>query len=548
MPRQPGTRPLRQDARDQTLLSLRRKHRDAKPQAGRLPVELHPSPDLLRDIIDSFADGVVVADLDGRFVLFNPAARRLLGVGLTDVPPSEWSKVYGCFLPDTVTPCPPEALPLARALEGESVSGFEVFVRNPSMPAGAWLSINGSPLRDRDGRIEGSIAIFRDVTAEKNELQKFQRLFNVVEQTADCVLVTDPKGTIEYVNPAFVATTGYSREEVIGNKPSILKSGKHEDEFYAAIWRTLLAGEVFRGTVTNRKKNGELFLLQQTITPMLGPSGEVTHLVSVAKDVTEQRKAAEQESKMQLARSVQQRLFPSGPPTVPGYDIAGSAFVADATGGDYFDFVALPGERMAIVIGDVSGHGIDSALVMAETRAFLRAAAHTTSIPGEILELVNTSLFADIDGNRFVTMLVVCLHAPSRSFTYASAGHVPGSLIGASGRLKGELTATGFPLGIFQDAVFETSSAIVMEPADSLLLVTDGISDSESPDGGVFGTDGAINVARALNGGSSSEIVNAVHRAARALEQHAPQRDDMTVVVCRCEGLTGGELPGGAAG
>jgi phosphoserine phosphatase RsbU/P len=540
MPRQPGMPPLGQDHSDPTIIRLRRRHRDAVPHPGLWPDERLASTDLLWDIVDSLADGVVVAGLDGRFVLFNPAAGRLLGIGLVDVPALEWSRTYGCFLPDTVTPCPPEALPLARALHGESVSGFELFVRNPNVPDGVWLSINGSPLRDRNGRIEGGIAVFRDVTAQKNELHEFERLFNVVEQTADCVLVTDPKGRIEYVNPAFEATTGYSREDVIGASPSILKSGKHPPEFYAAIWSTLLAGEVFRGVVTNRKKNGDLFLLQQTITPMRGHGGTITHMVSVAKDITEQRKAAEHENKMRLARSVQQRLFPSGPPSVPGFDIAGSAFVADATGGDYFDFLPLPGERIAIVIGDVSGHGIHSALVMAESRALLRAATLTTSMPGEMLEFVNKALFGDIDGNRFVTMLVVCLHAPTCAFTYASAGHVPGHLIGRGGTLKGELPATGFPLGLFADAAYETSTATVLQPGDSLLLVTDGISESESPDGAVFGTAGAIDVAQALSGESSSEIVSAVHRAARSLEQDAPQRDDMTVVVCRCEDRASG--------
>jgi phosphoserine phosphatase RsbU/P len=489
-------------------------------------------PALLRHVIDSLTDGVVVTDLDGRVLLFNPAAERLLGAGLADVPASEWTSAYGCLLPDMVTPCAPERLPFARSLLGEVVSDFELFLRKGSAPGGLWLSIKSTPLRDGDGEIEGAIAVLHDLTNKKRGLDEIQTLSSAVEQTADSVFITDRDGRIEYVNPAFETITGYSRAEAVGQTPRILKSDTHTSDFYRDLWRTILDGRVFRGTITNRKKTGELYLSEQTITPMKRPDGGVAHVVSVAKDITQLRKAAEREGTLLLARSVQQRLYPVGSPDLPGFDIAGAAFVADVTGGDYFDFVPLPGERLAIVIGDVSGHGVDSALLMAETRAVLRSTAQTTVEPSAILTIVNRVLTADTEDNRFVTLLVICLHGPTRTFSYASAGHTPGFVVDASDSVKRDLSATGVPLGLFPEAVFETSSEITLAPGERLLLLTDGVTETEAPDGSTFGIEQALDVMRGRGADGSAQVVEALFRAARAFACGSAQRDDMAIVIC----------------
>ena len=290
---------------------------------------------LLGRVIDSLDDGVVVSDLDGRCLLSNPAARRLLATDFADVPAAEWTSIFGCLLPDMVTPYPPQDLPLTRALRGEVVSNLELFMVNLWAPQGVWLSVNATAIRDAHGEIEGGLVVLRDITRFKRKIQQIELLSNVVEATADAVIVTDRGGRIEYVNPAFETATGYARAEVLGCNPNILKSGAHTREFYVGLWRSLIEGRVFRGTFINRKKSGELFFTEQTITPIRRPGGGITHVVSVGKDVTQLRRAAERETTLLLARSVQQRLFPSHAPLVPGFDIFGATFVADVTGGDY---------------------------------------------------------------------------------------------------------------------------------------------------------------------------------------------------------------------
>jgi sigma-B regulation protein RsbU (phosphoserine phosphatase) len=487
----------------------------------------------LQRVIDSLDDGVVVADLDGRCLLANPAARRLFATDFADVPAAEWTSPFGCRLPDMVTPYPPQDMPLTRALRGEVVSNLELFMVNLWAPHGMWLSINGTPVRDARGNIEGGVVVLRDITRIKGKIQQIELLSNVVEGTADAVIVTDRGGRIEYVNPAFETATGYSRAEVLGRNPSILKSGAHTSEFYAGLWRTLAEGQVFRGTFINRKKSGELFFTEQTITPIRKAGGGITHVVSVGKDVTELRRAAARESALLLARSVQQRLFPSSQPPVPGFDIYGATFVADVTGGDYYDFIPLPGECLGILVADVSGHGVDSALLMAETRAVLRATAQTTSEPGEILTAVNRVLHADTEAHRFATLLLVSLHVPSRSLAYASAGHTPGYLLDGWGAVKAELPATGLPLGLFPGSPYETRSPLRMEEGDTLVLLTDGVTDCGTPEGELFGARRALEVVRSSLAGRSSDIVEGLYRAVRAFEKGGPQRDDVTTVVVR---------------
>ncbi len=494
-----------------------------------------PSTARLQQILDSVADGVVVADQEGRFLLFNPAAERILGIGLMDVPQQDWPSVWGCYRPDGVTPFPADELPLACALRGETVTGAEVFIRNASTPAGVWLSVNATPLRGPGGRLEGGVIVFRDVTVLKQEMRQVELLSNVVEQTADGVLVTDARGRIEYVNPAFERITGYSREELLGRTPAVLKSGEHGLKFYAGLWRRLMSGEVFRGTIKDRRKSGEVFLAEQTITPVRGPAGGFEHLVSVAKDVTSLRRAEQQEHALQVARRVQQRLFPSAPPSIRGLDIHGRAFVADATGGDYFDFIPLPGECLGLVIGDVSGHGLDSALVMAELRAVVRATARTVSEVGESLSVVNRVLVADTEDARFATLLLAVLHLPSRSLRYANAGHPPGYVLDASGRVKLQLGALGPPLGLFSEAAFSSHDGLRLSAGDSLVLFTDGVTESESPAGTPFGLDRLLEVVRARRGAPASSLVEAIRDAVQEFTDRAPLQDDLTVVVCSVE-------------
>jgi len=139
----------------------------------------------------------------------------------------------------------------------------------------------------RAGEIIGCVVTFIDNTERLQAKAQMAKLSNALEQTADSVMITDNKGIIEYINPAFEDMTGFTREEAIGNKPSIVKSDKHDLFFYRQLWETILEGGVFSDVFINRRKDGTLYYEEKTITPLKDAQGNITHFISSGKDITE---------------------------------------------------------------------------------------------------------------------------------------------------------------------------------------------------------------------------------------------------------------------
>ena len=134
-----------------------------------------------------------------------------------------------------------------------------------------------------------------DITEQKLAEQELRKLFRAVEQSPASVVITDTKGDIEYVNPEFTRVTGYTFEEALGKNPRVLKSDRHSSELYEEMWRTIMAGNAWRGELCNRRRNGEEFWESVSISPVLDAAGSVTNFVAVKEDITE-RKSAEEEA------------------------------------------------------------------------------------------------------------------------------------------------------------------------------------------------------------------------------------------------------------
>jgi PAS domain S-box-containing protein len=346
-------------------------------------------------------------------------------------------------------------------------------------------------------------------------------------------MITDRDGIIEYVNPAFEATTGYLRDEAIGQTPRILRSGKQSTKYYEQLWKSISAGRVFRGAPINRKKNGEFYHAEQTITPIKDSEGRIEHFVSVLKDKTDRIRIEQQELEMRYASDVQRRLYPAAAPVVPGLDVAAATFPALATCGDYYDYLPQSNGSLGVVIGDVSGHGLGPALIMAETRAYLRFLSESCQEPCDILTKINEVLYKDLDENRYVALILAHFDPPSRRLTYVNAGHTSAYHLDRSGAVKMVMESCGPPLGVLPGASFPTTENPPLEDGDVVVFLTDGITETENASGGYFGADAALDVVRAHQHETAQDIVQRLRQATGDFAQGAPQHDDVTVLVCK---------------
>ncbi len=247
----------------------------------------------------------------------------------------------------------------------------------------------------------------------------------------------------------------------------------------------------------------------------------------------ERQKRHEAERELRAAEAIQKRLFPKSPPSVKGFDFAGKAYSAGTGCGDYFDFLTLANENIALVVGDVTGHGMPSALRMMETRAYLRSLTKFQTDVGGILSELNQFLISEgeygSDGSeQFVTLFLAAIDPDTKRLVYASAGHV-GYLLRANGETI-KLDSTGFPLGIV-DMPIETSEPYDLEPGDTLLIATDGIEEAMDPAGDQYGSQRLIATARSLQPCSALQLLDHLHSSVTDYVSGLPQRDDITAIV-----------------
>ena len=284
-------------------------------------------------------------------------------------------------------------------------------------------------------------------------------------------------------------------------------------------------------------------ILTATARPVRDEANVLQGGVMVLHDVTAQRRSEaslrvlrETEVEMRLASEVQQRLYPREAPRWDGLDVAGDAQFAVATCGDYYDFLRFADGTYVLAIGDVSGHGLGPALVMAETRAYLRSLVDTGFSLAEILQRINARLRADLSEGTFVSLLLVAIDPASRRITHASAGHPPALLFDASGALRSKLAATGPALGILDEPVFGGEPGPVLAVGDVLVLVTDGVPECPGADGELFEEEGVVDAVRRCCDRDAATILRTIQGDVEARAGDRPRRDDMTIVVCRSTG------------
>jgi len=241
------------------------------------------------------------------------------------------------------------------------------------------------------------------------------------------------------------------------------------------------------------------------------------------------------EKELEIAHQIQESFLPDRPPRLPGLDIAGRNIPALEVGGDFYDFIGLPGETQGLVIADVSGKGVPAALFMALSRTLIRASAENRPDAREAIELANRLISRDSRTSMFVTAFYAIVDPGDRTLTYVNAGHNPPLLIrGDSGSVEW-LQADGIALGVLEDVAFE-SVRIALAPGDLVVMYTDGVTEAQNESNEEFGEDRlteTVTRSRSLDAGAVLDAIIA------AITDHAgthPQHDDITLIVLKVAG------------
>jgi sigma-B regulation protein RsbU (phosphoserine phosphatase) len=269
--------------------------------------------------------------------------------------------------------------------------------------------------------------------------------------------------------------------------------------------------------------------LLQSVADQTGLAIENSRLLSSLAEEAARRERFNRE--LEIAREVQERLFPQAYPSIPGLDCAGHCRPAQEVGGDYYDFVALPDGRLGIAVGDVSGKGISAALLMASLRASLRG--QTLGGPADLAALmrnVNSLLYEASSANRYATFFYAQYNPSGRTLAFVNAGHNPPIVLRGGEVLR--LEADGPVVGLLPQAQYGQSS-VVLSPGDILLAYTDGISEAMTVDDEEWGEDRMIAAAQACRALPAARMIERLIAAADAYAAGAPQHDDMTLVIVK---------------
>lgn len=257
------------------------------------------------------------------------------------------------------------------------------------------------------------------------------------------------------------------------------------------------------------------------------------HVAAALREAELERQLGRVHRDLEIARSIQQGLLPTQAPTLPNFELAGWNQPADETGGDYFDWQALPDGRLAVSLGDATGHGIGPALVTASCRAYARASFLSDGTQDHVLDSLNRLLSEDLADNRFVTYAVVFLDTSRSHIRVLSAGHGPILWYRYTTDSIENIEALGTPLGMLSDAEYGRAIEHRLDSGDMLVMVTDGFYEWENPEGEEFGLKRLEAVIRESRDCAANEVISRLRTAVMIFCRGTEQKDDLTAVILK---------------
>jgi sigma-B regulation protein RsbU (phosphoserine phosphatase) len=399
-----------------------------------------------------------------------------------------------------------------------------------------WVEDKTSVVRDERGRKVYNQGIMVDVTPRRiaeEELRKSEEKFRrIVETAGEGFVLMDDHLRIVEVNESYCRMLGYRREELLGKSPLELAAEDFR-QFMSSSRDRLLAMDY-------RKFEGALIAKDGRRVPVLihgnnlrDAGGAKIGNAAFVVDLTEHKKALE------LAGKVQKSLIPARPPTVPGLDLAGRTDSCQEVGGDYFDFLYgpdFPAGTLRVAVGDISGHGVDAALLMTTARAFTRTRAVQSAAPAVVVANINRDLALDMgDSGSFMTLFYMEIDPARRNARWVRAGHEPALLYCPVRDRFEELAGTGLALGVDKDAGFVEQALPALHPGTLLALGTDGIWEAHDPEGRLFGKERFRDILRREAAASAQAMVTAVFEEIDRFCRGMPYQDDVTLVVIKVQ-------------
>ncbi len=400
-----------------------------------------------------------------------------------------------------------------------------------------WVEDQTSVVRDEEGRKRYYQGVVVDVTlrrrAEERQREIETKFRRIVETTGEGFLMMDDRLVIVDVNDAFCRMLGYTRDEVIGKRPFDLATEEFR-AFMSARHEQLLSVDYRKTECALQTKSGRVVPVLIHGNTLRDDNGRPMGNIAFVTDLTEQKKA------LALAGKVQRSMIPRSAPRIPGLDIAGRSDSCDEVGGDYFDYLQDEGgasRHLKVVVGDISGHGVDAALLMTTARAFIRSRAAQEASPGRAVTLMNHDLCLDMeDTGHFMTLFYMDLDPAARRARWVRAGHEPAQVYDPGRNRFEELAKGGLPLGVDEGFVYDECRLDDLKPGTIIALGTDGIWETRDPAGHFFGKQRFRDVLRENASRSAEEILAAVFEALHRFSRGIPAEDDITLVIVKIDG------------
>lgn len=401
-----------------------------------------------------------------------------------------------------------------------------------------WIEDQTSVVRDEAGNKTHNQGILIDITERKvaeEKLQKSEEKFRrIVETASEGFLLMNEDLTIVDVNNAYCRMLGYAREELLGKTPFDLASDESR-EYMQANREAILRQEVreFEGSLM--AKDGRTVPVLIHGSTLRDDHGTVIGNMAFVTDMTEHKKA------LVLASEVQKSLLPENKPDVKGLDIAGRNVSCDEIGGDYYDFLWRHSSHkgaFSIVVGDISGHGVDSALLMTTARAFLRMRASQPGTLSEVITAMNNHLAQDVlDTGKFMTLFYLNIDPEQKHLGWVRAGHDPALVYDPEKDGFEELKGSGIALGVINEFEYTENRKDGLRDGQIIAIGTDGIWEAFNRAGEMFGKKRFCDIIRKHAGDSADDILNAVYTELNSFTIGKRSEDDITLVIVKVDGI-----------